>query len=152
MEHKHKIDRIFPIALFFVFISSCFIVLILAIHSYKDVVSLSDDNYQSRVVLSYLTQKVHQCDSSSTISLEHIEQKDVLVLKYNQDYTTYIYEDEGNLKELFLSNQVPIDLKSGKTIMPVSHLKMQQVNAHLYRFSCLVNHKKVQTSVSVQSR
>lgn len=39
-KNKHVIDMIFPIALFFVFISSCFIVLILSFHTYRKTVQL----------------------------------------------------------------------------------------------------------------
>ena len=29
--------------------------------------------------------------------------------------------------------------------MPVSHLKMQQINPYLYHFSCIVDHKEINT-------
>lgn len=47
-KNKHVIDMIFPIALFFVFISSCFIVLILSFHTYRKTVQLEQSNYQTR--------------------------------------------------------------------------------------------------------
>ena len=125
-KNKHVIDMIFPIALFFVFISSCFIVLILSFHTYR-----------------------------KTVQLEQIDQKDVLVLKssYSQGkYTTYLYEDKGYLKELFISNQLEFDKDDGKKIMPVSHLKMQQINPYLYHFSCIVDHKEINTNVAIQSK
>ena len=51
-KNKHVIDMIFPIALFFVFISSCFIVLILSFHTYRKTVQLEQSNYQTRTALS----------------------------------------------------------------------------------------------------
>ena len=53
-KNKHVIDIIFPIALFFVFISSCFIVLILSFHTYRKTVQLEQSNYQTRTALSYI--------------------------------------------------------------------------------------------------
>ena len=140
-KNKHVIDMIFPIALFFVFISSCFIVLILSFHTYRKTVQLEQSNYQTRTALSYITQQ--------------IDQKDVLVLKssYSQGkYTTYLYEDKGHLKELFISNQLEFDKDDGKKIMPVSHLKMQKINPYLYHFSCIVDHKEINTNVAIQSK
>ena len=90
-----------------------------------------------------------------SVSLQQIDQKDVLVLKssYSQGkYTTYLYEDKGYLKELFISNQLEFDKDDGKKIMPVSHLKMQQINTYLYHFSCIVDHKEINTNVAVQSK
>ena len=115
-KNKHVIDIIFPIALFFVFISSCFIVLILSFHTYRKTVQLEQSNYQTRTALSYITQKIHQNDLIDSVSLQQIDQKDVLVLKssYSQGkYTTYLYEDKGYLKELFISNQLEFDKDDG---------------------------------------
>ena len=136
-KNKHVIDMIFPIALFFVFISSCFIVLILSFHTYRKTVQLEQSNYQTRTALSYITQKIHQNDLIGSVSLQQIDQKDVLVLKssYSQGkYTTYLDKDDG------------------KKIMPVSHLKMQQINPYLYHFSCIVDHKEINTNVAIQSK
>ena len=90
-----------------------------------------------------------------SVSLQQIDQKDVLVLKssYSQGkYTTYLYEDKGYLKELFISNQLEFDKDDGKKIIPVSHLKMQQINPYLYHFSCIVDHKEFNTNVAIQSK
>ena len=90
-----------------------------------------------------------------SVSLQQIDQKDVLILKssYSQGkYTTYLYEDKGYLKELFISNQLEFDKDDGKKIMPVSHLKMQQINPYLYHFSCIVDHKEINTNVAIQSK
>ena len=144
-KNKHVIDMIFPIALFFVFISSCFIVLILSFHTYRKTVQLEQSNYQTRTALSYITQKIHQNDLIDSVSLQQIDQKDVLVLKSS-------YEDKGYLKELFISNQLEFDKDDGKKIMPVSHLKMQQINPYLYHFSCIVDHKEINTNVAIQSK
>ena len=78
-KNKHVIDMIFPIALFFVFISSCFIVLILSFHTYRKTVQLEQSNYQTRTALSYITQKIHQNDLIDSVSL----QQSHLIVKAN---------------------------------------------------------------------
>ena len=85
-RNKHVIDLIFPLSLFFVFISSCVIVLILSFHVYKETLDLEQVNYESRTALSYIVQKIHQNDTSKAISLCQKEKSDVLVIK-NQNYT-----------------------------------------------------------------
>ena len=77
----------------------------------------------------------------------------LLKSSYSQGkYTTYLYEDKGYLKELFISNQLEFGKDDGKKIMPVSHLKMQQINPYLYHFSCIVDHKEINTNVAIQSK
>lgn len=56
-KNKHVIDLIFPLSLFFVFISSCVIVLILSFHVYKETLDLEQVNYESRTALSYMYKK-----------------------------------------------------------------------------------------------
>ena len=49
--------------------------------------------------------------------------------------TTYIYEYEGMLKELFINDGVPVSLKIGKNIMEISSLSMEQLEDHVYQFT-----------------
>ena len=139
-KNKHVIDLIFPLSLFFVFISSCVIVLILSFHVYKETLDLEQVNYESRTALSYIVQKIHQNDTSKAISLCQKEKSDVLVIK-NQNYVTYIYEDDGYLKELFVQ----------ENIIPVSKLKMKQKD-QLFTLSCMIDHQYVETKVSLKAR
>ena len=149
-RNKHVIDLIFPLSLFFVFISSCVIVLILSFHVYKETIDLEQVNYESRTALSYIVQKIHQNDTSQAISLCQKEKRDVLVIK-DQNYVTYIYEDDGYLKELFVQEDVTFNKKDGKKIIPVSHLKMKQKD-QLFTLSCKIDHQYVETKVSLKSR
>lgn len=148
-RNKHVIDLIFPLSLFFVFISSCVIVLILSFHVYKETIDLEQVNYESRTALSYIVQKIHQNDTSKAISLCQKEKSDVLIIK-DQNYLTYIYEDDGYLKELFVQENIEFSKKDGKKIVPVTHLKMKQQN-QLFTFSCVIDHQQVETKVSLKS-
>ena len=149
-KNKHVIDLIFPLSLFFVFISSCVIVLILSFHVYKETIDLEQVNYESRTALSYIVQKIHQNDTSQAISLCQKEKSDVLVIK-DQNYVTYIYEDDGYLKELFVQENIEFNKKDGKKIIPVSKLKMKQKD-QLFTLSCIIDHQYVETKVSLKSR
>ena len=50
-------------------------------------------------------------------------------------YTTYIYEYEGILKELFIRDDVSFSLKNGRDIMEISSLTMTSPEDRLYRFT-----------------
>lgn len=149
-RNKHVIDLIFPLSLFFVFISSCVIVIILSFHVYKETIDLEQVNYESRTALSYIVQKIHQNDTSQAVSLCQKEKRDVLVIK-DQNYVTYIYEDDGYLKELFVQENMEFNKKDGKKVIPVSHLKMKQKD-QLFTLSCMIDHQYVETKVSLKSK
>ena len=55
---KHTIDILFPWALFGLLAICGLLVLILAADIYQDTTTMADENYESRTVLSYLTERV----------------------------------------------------------------------------------------------
>lgn len=50
-------------------------------------------------------------------------------------YTTYIYEHEGMLKELFIRSDVEAHLTDGKTVMAVKDFTMEEIGEGLFRFT-----------------
>ena len=70
---KHTIDILFPWALFGLLAICGLLVLILAADIYQDTTTMADENYESRTVLSYLTEKIHQNDNG-TVTIGSMEQ------------------------------------------------------------------------------
>lgn len=134
---RHVIDLIFPIALFFVFAASALIVLILAADLYGSTTSQLKVNDETRSALAYIEEKIRQNDTEGALEIVNIEQTDCLAI--SADYngilcTTYIYEFEGMLKELFIRDGVSFTLKNGRDIMEISSLSMTCPEKRLYRF------------------
>ena len=131
---QHTIDFIFPIALFFVFAASSLAVLILSANSSKDL-------FTSRTCLSYITEKIRQNDEGGTqnIYLDSFDGHPALVLERNLNetlYHTYIYEDKGVLRELFIQDGIDASSRNGTEIMKVSSFQMEEAAPGLLRFSC----------------
>lgn len=106
---KHVIDLIFPIALFFVFAVSALVVILLAADSYRSSSNRSEERCQTRICLSYISEKIRQNDDGGNIFSGSPEDRDSLIIRQEIDgigYTTYIYEYEGMLKELFIRDGV----------------------------------------------
>lgn len=139
-RNRHVIDLVFPIALFFVFAVSALSVLILAADLYASTTDQLRVNDENRTALSYIAEKMRQNDVSDGIRVTSIDGVDCLAMSavYNEvPCTTYIYEYEGMLKELFVNDGVTVSLKSGKDIMELSFLSIVQLNEHLYQFTAL---------------
>ena len=134
---SHVIDLIFPIALFFVFAASSLSVLILAANIYASTTSRLAANDQNRTALAYISEKIRQNDTQGAVGLSVIDGTDCLTMSavYNgTPCTTYIYEYEGMLKELFINDGVPVTLKDGKDIMEIASLSMEQLDERVYQF------------------
>lgn len=135
---RHVIDFIFPIALFFVFAASSLVVLILAADIYGSTTNRLQANDENRTALSYISEKIRQNDAGGALKITDVDGTECLTVSADYNgvpHTTYIYEYEGMLKELFTRDDAPVALKDGKDIMKISSLSMSRIDEHLYRFT-----------------
>lgn len=146
MERKskrhHVIDFIFPIALFFVFAVSALIVILLATNIYKSVTENSQELYTSRTALSYISEKVRQNDTAGAISIGTLDGADSLIIKEtinNTTYTTYIYEQEHMLKELYIKEGVKPSLNAGKDILEIKNFQAKKITDTLFKFTIVTD-------------
>ncbi len=137
---KHSMDFLFSIALFFVFASTALVVLLLSANIYQHNVHQSMNAFDQNTTLAYLTEKIRQNDSSKTnISLTTFDGYEALAIsqEYNDIcYTTYIYEMDGKLKELFIQNGVSAPAQSGTTVLEIYNLEMKELKKGLFKFTC----------------
>lgn len=139
-KRKHIIDFIFPIALFVVFALCALTVLLLAAQIYQSTTENSSLNYTSRTGLSYISEKIHQNDVNGNVSIRELNGTPALAMEqiYNDAvYCTYIYTYDGELKELFVKNNAPAELSSGKTILEVKEFTMEESGENMFRFRCV---------------
>lgn len=154
-EKKHVIDILFPISLFFVFAASSLAVILLSANIYSRTVQDSVSSFETRTVLSYLTEKIHQNDENGAVSLGSLNGIDALVMEQSyeqQTYATYLYEYEGTLRELFVQKGAAVSPAAGKEIMPIADFHIAPLAAGLFEFSCTTPEgDTAQTIVSVKS-
>lgn len=135
---RHVIDLVFPISLLFVFAVSALGILILGADIYASANNRLRANDENRTALSYIAEKIRQNDKEGGITLASIDGVSCLAMSavYNEvPCTTYIYEYEGMLKELFINDGIPVTLKNGKDIMELSSLSIEQLEDHIYLFT-----------------
>ena len=155
-QKKHVVDLLFPMALFFVFAISALTVILLATNIYQRTTQSSSLNYTSGTSLAYISEKIRQNDVADGVSLGMFDGHDSLILRQTYEgsvYHTYIYVDDGNLKELFIKDGVDASASAGTSIMPVSSFQMQELKDGLYQFTCIdANGTKASTIVGVRSK
>lgn len=152
---KHAIDLLFPIALFFVLAVSSLIVVLFASNIYSRTTQMSQCNYESRTLLSYITGKIHQNDERGRISLGTFSGQDALVFDqdYNgQTYKTYIYEYDGYLRELFIRTDISVKASDGQAILKVKDFQIREQDDRIFEISFIDEYgKKVSTTAAVIS-
>lgn len=151
---KHQIDTFFPITLFFLLTLFAVMVITLAAGIYENITERSHRNHQSRIALSYISEKIHQNDENSLIYIQTMDGLDTLTLKQTYDktdYYTYIYYYEGTLRELFAREDVDFSLSDGKVILNLSDFSMKEAADGLLYFSCVDTENQTADSyVSIQ--
>lgn len=141
-SEKHAINLIFPLAVLFVFAASSLLVLILSAHIYAGQTSHAKSNYQNYTPLAYITEKVHQNDTSGSISVQELDGTTCLALKGTSSgisYTTYLYVSDGWLKELLIRDGTKASLSSGKKIIEAKDLTIEELKPQVYQITITYN-------------
>ena len=155
-KSKHTIDFLFPIALFFVFACTSFVVLLFSANTYEKIVAQSNSNFESGTCLAYITEKIRQNDSNGAITISSIKDIDALSIQENIDgkiYNTFIYEYEGTLRELYVQDGVSVSPKTGTIIMDINKLDMKELDTGLLEFRCTLEDGSVDTvSIGINTK
>lgn len=154
VRSRHVIDLIFPISLFFVFAVSALSVLILAGNIYASTSSRLRVNDENRTALSYIAEKIRQNDSGGAIDITLVDNTECLAISavyHEVSCTTYIYVYDGMLKELFINDGIPVNLKSGRDIMELASLSVEALEDHLFHFTA-VDSQGTESTLTVSER
>lgn len=139
MKKNITADTLAVLMLFAVFVLSVFSVLIYGANVYRKTAEASYFNYTERTCLSYITQKIRHYDQKDCVKTENINGTDALVLKENIDgtiYNTYIYCDNGYVKELFCEDGYEFVPSDGMEIIEADSLTFEYAENNIIKISC----------------
>ena len=138
MRNKPIVDILFLLALFSVFLISALFIVLFGAKIYRKTVSNMDVNFKSRTALSYVTEKMRQFDHSGGAAVIHYGDTPVLVLNEHvgdNDYSTFLYEQDGYLTELTTRSDYDFNLTGGTQVVPIRDFNVERVSDSLYLFS-----------------
>lgn len=139
-RNKSIVDFLFILALFGAFAITGLFVVIFGARIYEKTVSHMDENYSSRTALSYVTEKIraHDVDGGIRIGSENIDSKGyITVLKLyetvnDRRFVTYLYLDEGYLKEYTTDENYDFNYEGGTKIIEAKAFDAQKISDALY--------------------
>jgi len=152
---KSIVDALFLLALFGVFLVCALFIVLFGAKIYKNTVKSSEDSFFERTCCTYITEKIRQNDNTNGVNIisDNGDCRIMLTKSIDEaDYTTYLYCDNGHLKEYTASANNDFNPSLGTEILEISSLSAQKCNDNLYRF-CLESTEgnKVSFYVSVTS-
>ena len=154
MGKKSRLLEILPnFLLFFLFACCMFFVLLSGAKLYKNVSAVLEEQFSVNTCISYVTAKIRHYDEQGAVSVGKIGEQDALLLQEEIEgevYLTYLYCDEGELKELFCFADMEVYPADGQSIMPLDAFSVSAED-DMISFSCEVDGKEMKTAVCLQS-
>lgn len=138
---KHKgsgmIELILVMILLMLFGLSTFMLVVSGSNAYATTVSERDNLSDRRVALSYIDNKIRQNDQQKAIEVRKNEVNGgvAIVLKEGQGenaFETWIYENEGLLREAYFKKGAPLSDDMSFEICKVDRFNVRQENDLLY--------------------
>ena len=113
IEEQHPIDFVFVLLLFLVFSMCTLAVVYIGSHIYTTTTHTMEMNYNNNTVMEYIID-IQQIDDTCVLCI-HNQVND-------QSYTTYIYNDQDQLKELYINDTEKFSKKNGTPLMEVKNI------------------------------
>lgn len=137
-ENKHIVDVLFVLALFCLFAIYAILLIIVGARVYQKTVNRMEDNFNVRTPFSYISEKIRQADQSGALEAGTIGDYDALIIHeelQGKEYCTYIYAQDGSLKELFTAKDNSLAPSAGQAIVPINDFKITSLSDTLYLIS-----------------
>ncbi len=118
-------STILVFALFFAYTIGALLLSIIGANVYTKTVEASQENYDARTSVVYLSQKIRLSEQADAISIQTFNNTDALVIteSYGEyDFSTWIYIEDGYLCEALLSSNVDLIPGMGQKIMPLTSM------------------------------
>lgn len=131
-SEEHTLDILFALILFAVF-TICAVLLVLLGARIYGRIGADTNKMDAPVILSYLTEKLRSCETAEQILAEE-DQLGILEMIEGKEYVTWIYKEEGYLKETLCSREQEIVQNSGTKIAPIRQFSVQWTEEDFLEF------------------
>lgn len=151
--YKRRMETIFPVFLYIVFMLMMIAVTIGAARSYKAISASSDQVFDETVFSDYIRNKVRTADEVGGITIRNDDgtlnkvgdppASYLMIGSPDSEVATFIYSYDGKLMELTKNKSEVIKSSSGNEILSGSDFTVENVSDDLIKCSMKINNKKV---------
>ena len=126
---SHPISGLFSLLLFGLFVLFLLIMLLFSAQIYQQSIKRADSETDLGTVSSYIATKFRQHDVQDGIFTDELNDIPALCFRdtiNNQDYITYLYLDDGRLKELFTADGSSAQANAGTAIASLTDFQIEE--------------------------
>lgn len=124
---KKLLELIVLLSILLLFVGTALAVVMVGASSYKLIGNDMKSNFGVRTPIAYIATKVRQSDRLDAIRVENLEGTSALVLEETIEgisYETWIYANQGQMREIYIEKGTPIGLSDGMEILEVGGLEV----------------------------
>lgn len=133
-KRNHMVDKMFLVILLATFAICAFSLIIVGANVYSRTASSMNQNYEKRIDISYITEKIRQWDEQNGIHIGTFHNKTALIHKEminDKEYFTYIYQEDGALRELMVRKGLNTQKMQGEKIVSAKKFDLKE-KKHIY--------------------
>ena len=137
-QSRHPVDNLFMIVLLGLFLIFLLLMLLFSAQAYRTAVTGNQENNNLYTASAYITAKFRQHDSGETISTAELDGSPAFCMTdtvNDQEYVTYIYLEDQQLKELFTAAGNTPSSQMGTTIANLNDFQVKQETDGFYRIT-----------------
>jgi hypothetical protein len=105
---------------------------------YKSINEDRQSNYEVRVSLSYIENKIRQSDKENAVEIKEVHGQPALLIKENYDginYETWIYYYNNCLNEILIEEHDEFQLQDGMKIVNLDGFNITEINKNTFKIS-----------------
>lgn len=128
-KRSHSVDTLFSVFLFGLFLIFLVMLLLFCARAYEASVKGQETNGSLYTASTYVTAKFRRHDTGGSIKISDFGDSQALCMSdtiEGQEYITYIYLQDGNLKELFAQAQTEPFPEMGTVIAPLKSFVIEE--------------------------
>ncbi len=139
---QFSIHFILIMFLFLIIVMLSIIIISLGKNIYDKINIEREINYDLRVSLSYIANKVRQADREGAVCIKELNGNNAVVIKEKYDdtiYETWIYFYDNYLYEILIDEGISFNLSDGMKVLKIDSFDITRIKKNLYKFSIKSN-------------
>lgn len=138
ISNKFSIQFIFIMLLFLIIVILSVMIINLGKEIYISINNDRTNNYELRVSLSYISNKIRQADKENMVDIRDFNGNQAIVIKETYDglsYENWIYYNENNIYEILIDEGQSFGIYDGMKVLEADNFDISKINDNLYKIS-----------------
>lgn len=137
-QNLHTVDQLFPLVFILLFCCCALLVVLQGANIYEKTTEGLQENYTVRTAVAYLQEKTREVNDVAQVEILSVGGSAVLALHTSwkeEEYTSYIYVQDGYLRELLTKTGNFTGLSGGQKLMALDQFLAERPEKDLLRIT-----------------